>query len=80
MEKKNSEKSLHQRYINITNTTFVLMAKTFALTAVLITMQDQEPFVTVAFLRGLIKSRQGIKHMVRPMVSCRAFLIFIFSP
>ena len=48
------------------NTIFVLMAKTFALTAVLITMQDQEPFVTMAFLRGLIKSRQGIKYMVRP--------------
>lgn len=56
------------------------MAKTFALTAVLITKQDQEPFVTMAFLRGLIKSRQGIKYMVRPMVSCKAFLIFIFSP
>lgn len=50
------------------------MAKTFALTAVLITMQDQEPFVTMAFLQGLIKSRQGIKYMVRPLVSCRAFL------
>lgn len=56
------------------NTTIVLMAKTFALTAVLITMQDQEPFVTMAFLQGLIKSRQGIKYMVRPLVSCRAFL------
>ena len=56
------------------------MAKTFTLTAVLVTMQDQESFVTMAFLRGLIKSGQGIKSMVRPMVSCRAFLIFIFSP
>lgn len=50
------------------------MAKTFALTAVLITMQDQEPFVTMAFLQGLIKSRQGIKYMVSSLVSCRAFL------